>query len=540
MSIVAAMIIQHIPDRPILWCSWILMVLASQYYRKRRLINLPLETDRPIEVRSREAIRVNLLCSLVLALSFIAFPMFTPFEAALQTMLFLAMGVGTVLVVLGWPPYVFAHIWLGLVPLFVLWAWSGIAGPAGGYGLALSAIGFAYTYSIWRYGQRLYAVQTEFYENRNALADALHTAEQSDAAKTRFLAAASHDLRQPIHALSLLTSTLRLQPLEERTQAIASRIEDSVSALSNQLDALLDLSKLDAGIVKSNNERVYLRQLLDRLFEDMRDQAYRAGIVMEVVCPEDAIASTDARLLESILRNLMTNTIRHNTECRLRLEVSPRDKGWILVVADSGQGISTEEQLHVFEEFYQGNNPERDRSKGLGLGLSIVKRLAKLLSLDMQFSSTPGEGTRFEFSLPARATNETQHTLPDVPKIDLSGLRVLVLDDEDSVRSAMKELLEILGCTVEVASDISTSLDLARSRPIDLALIDYRLRGDQNGLDAVRQLRDIEPDLAAIIISGDTAPQRLREVIAADLLLLSKPVNEAALRQGIAQALSGY
>lgn len=538
MSIVAAMIIQHIPERPLLWGSWVVMVLGSQYYRMRRLPKLPQENHRPVDVRSREAIRINFICSGILALSFLAFPMFTPFEAALQTMLFLAMGVGTIVVVVGWPPYVLAHIWLGLVPLFALWAWSGIAGPGGGYGLALSAIGFSYTYSMWRFGKRLYEMNRDFFTNRTALADALQAAEQSDAAKTRFLAAASHDLRQPIHSLSLLTAALGLQPLGERATSIAGGIGEAVDALSNQLDALLDVSKLDAGVVAVNISVIDLSNLLERLASGMREQAQSAGIDIRVECPPGVLISTDEQLLESILRNLMTNTISHNSDCSLRLTVRRTDACWSLAVEDSGAGIAPQEQLHIFEEFYQINNPERDRSKGLGLGLSIVQRLADLLVLDMRFESTPGVGTRFEFFLPAATDAIAQAPVVSLDTTDLSGLRVIVLDDEHSVREAMCELLQALGCKVSLAGDVPAALNIARNGTLDLALVDYRLRGEDNGLNAVRQLRDIQPDLAAIIVSGDTAPDRLQEVAAAQLPLLSKPVSEGELRKEIARLMA--
>jgi signal transduction histidine kinase len=539
MAIVAAMIINHIPDQPLLWGSWVLMVVVSQFYRAHRLPKLPLERQRPIEQRSREAVRINLVCALVLALSFLAFPIFTPFEAALQTMLFIAMGVGTIVVVLGWPPYVFAHVWLSLVPLFALWAWSGLAGPAKGYGLALSAIGFSYSYSMWQYGKRLYAMNEDFFANRSALADALIAAEQSDAAKTRFLAAASHDLRQPIHSLSLLTAALRRQPMDDRAQSITSSIGEAVDALSTQLDALLDISKLEAGIVPVNTTTVDLSPLLQRLAMEMREDAAMLNVFILVDCPPDTFVSTDAALLESILRNLVTNAIKHNTDCEVRLSAVPAEHHCRLTVADTGSGIAQAEQAEVFEEFYQVSNPERDRSKGLGLGLSIVKRLARLLQLDMEFDSMPGHGTSFAFTLRRVSGEEIEQRGAAITpaEADLSGLAVIVLDDEKSVREAMQQLLEMLGCRVLLADTLATAVGLARNGQVDIALVDYRLPGNENGLQAVRQLRELQPDMPAIIISGDTAPDRLQEVANAGLPLLSKPLGEKALRQCIASEL---
>jgi signal transduction histidine kinase len=537
MLIVAAMIIQHIPDQPLIWGSWITLVLASQLYRRWRLPKLPMEEHRPVSERSAEVVRINLVCSVILALSFMAFPMFTPFEAALQTMLFLAMGVGTIVVVVGWPPYVFAHIVLGLIPLFALWAWSGIWGPAGGYGLALSAIGFSYSFTMWRFASRLYEINKEFFSNRSKLARALLAAEQSDAAKTRFLAAASHDLRQPIHSLSLLTAALGMQPLGERAKSITTSIAESVDALSTQFDSLLDVSKLDAGVVPVNNSDVDLTHLLERLSDSLKEQAESVGITIVVKCPPYALVNTDPGLLESVLRNLITNALSHNQDCKLLLSAKSTATDWQLTVEDTGEGIPLDAQQHIFEEFYQVNNPERDRSKGLGLGLPIVKRLAELMSLEMQFSSRPGEGTRFMFSLPF-ATGKIQ-TLPDdeTPQVKFEDLQVLVLDDEHSVRDAMKEVLEALGAVVATAQDTNEALDMITRQSPDIALVDYRLRGNENGIKAVQKLRQKLPGLPAIIVSGDTTPQRIKEMKEAGLLLLSKPVNEEALRNGFALVL---
>ena len=190
-----------------------------------------------------------------------------------MSMMFLGLGVGSIVTAVGWPPYSLAHIGISLVPLFGLWAWSGVYGSAGTLGILIALIGLSYSASMWSISKRLYGMNQEFFLNREKLVAALDEAEAAGLAKTRFLAAASHDLRQPIHTLSLFSAALGLKNLDEATQHLAENIDEAVNALSSQLDALLDVSKLDAGIVPVIPGQVNLRKLLLRLAEEHQEMA---------------------------------------------------------------------------------------------------------------------------------------------------------------------------------------------------------------------------------------------------------------------------
>ena len=534
MSIVAYLMFRHIPDKPLIWGGWMLLVIASQVYRISRLKKLPFEQHVPVKERTREAARINFVCTFIQSLSFLAFPILTPFEASVQSMMFLAMGVGSIVAAVGWAPFALTHIWASLAPMFAMWAWSGMFGPAGVLGILVALIGTAYSFTMWSISNRLFKMNQEFFENRAALGKALDDAEEAGVAKTRFLAAASHDLRQPVHTLSLFSAALGLRPLDSRTQHISENIDAAINALSTQLDALLDVSKLDAKVVEVNLEEVRLDKLVSRLCEEYQDLAAKSDIELVHACPFGATASADPVLLERLARNIITNAIKHNAECKVAVTAQLVNGSWNLLFMDNGIGISKTEHQNVFDEFYQVDNPERDRSKGLGLGLSIVKRLADLMALNMKFESSLGLGTRFTFTLPYTSQKLVEKSINQEDVVSLEGIKVLVVDDEPTVREGMETLLTLFGCQVTVAQSIGDALEACARETPDIALVDYRLRETETGISAINQLREKVPKLPAIIISGDTDPALLNELHSAEIALLNKPVSRDLLYKAIA------
>jgi CheY-like chemotaxis protein len=277
---------------------------------------------------------------------------------------------------------------------------------------------------------------------------------------------------------------------------------------------------------------------LQRLLEEFASLAEKKAIGMRLDCPESAMVNTDGTLLERMIRNLVTNAINHNSRCDLVLQVVPAGSQWRLVVKDTGRGIDPSQHEHIFEEFYQLENRERDRTKGLGLGLSIVRRLSELLELDMQFRSVPGEGTEFGFTIDAAKPAETTGAAaaPVLPSRELlRSLLVLVVDDEKSVREGMSSLLGNLGCRVMTAEDTGKALAAAAEQEPDIALVDARLRDRDSGLDTIKGLRELYPGLPAVIISGDTAPDRLLEFDRAKIPVLVKPVLVGPLQEALVE-----
>jgi signal transduction histidine kinase/CheY-like chemotaxis protein len=536
MGIIAYLIYRHIPAHPWVWGGWFALVLLSQLYRMNRLAQLPRNTHIPVARRKREAVLLNIFCRAIQSLSLIAFPLYTPFEASVQTLIFMSMGVGPLVNAVGWAPYTRVHIFITLLPVSCLWLWSGIYGSTGTLGLMVAIVVFAYGLTEWIMGKRVYRMHSGVFAHRAALALALDKAEAAGAAKTRFLASSSHDLRQPLQALSLLSGTLHMLDLDDKVRKISDSMESSIVALSSELDSLLDISKLDAGIVPVLLTHVNLASILERLCQEAKAPAKTRAISIHVECPQDSGVHTDPALLERIVRNVLTNAITHNRGCALHVAASLNDDHWELEIRDTGSGIALAEQGKVFEEFYQSHNPERDRSKGLGLGLSIVLRLSKLLDLKMEFESIPNTGTRFKFKIPL-ATGELP-VAGDTEKqaVDLRNLNILIVDDDIAVRNSMSTLLEALGCLVSGVNSTDAAIVAARSTKPDIALIDYRLRDTDSGLKTLVSLRELYIDLPAIMISGDTAPDRLREAKMAGVRLLIKPVYKDELCSAIAAA----
>jgi signal transduction histidine kinase/CheY-like chemotaxis protein len=366
--------------------------------------------------------------------------------------------------------------------------------------------------------------------------------ELASTAKSRFLAAASHDLRQPMHALGLFVARLRETVHARDAVHTIEQIEASVRALDQLLDALLDISRLDAGVLKPRLEDFQVQPLLARMQTEFLPAAQAKGLRLSVM-PSRLVVRSDPVLLERILMNLMSNAVRYTSLGGIIVGARRREGHARLEIWDSGPGIPVEKQQAIFQEFYQLGNPERDRSKGLGLGLAIVKRLAQLLEHPLDLTSSPGRGSRFSIELPlGEARRVTPPPRLRKPPGDLSGAFVVVVEDERLVREGMQDLLTQWGCQVVTAgSAMEAAARLAEHDRIpDLIISDYRLRDGETGIQAISRLQAEYPvSIPALLISGDTAPERLREARESGLRLLHKPVPPARLRAMLAALLAG-
>lgn len=532
MALLALMGAQQAPQWTWAWATWLSLQVFMQFFRVSLFSKLRRDAGQSMGSRLRKAVRMNTANSVLHGLTFAFFPLFTPFQGAVQSMLFIGMGVGSITSAVGYRPIVLAHVISSLLPMTVMWAWSGLLGPGGTTALIVSIISLAYINTLLKVSDRIYQIFIDSFEARQKLTAALGQAEISGRAKTRFLAAASHDLRQPIHTLSLFSAALGMRDLDPRSTEIARNMDVAVSAMADQLDALLDISKLDAGVVSVDETSFDLSELLQQLREECHDRAASRDIEIQLHAPEVAMVSTDFTLLGRLLRNVLTNAVRHNSHCTVEVTVSPGQGCWHLRVADSGIGIVPEEQENVFEEFYQLDNPERDRDKGLGLGLAIVGRLEQLMGLDMKFESIPDHGTSFSFDIPVGDTSNSRAPIGPAAAV-LNPLQVLVIDDEAAVREGMTTLLEAMGCMVATAYSTESALASAQEQRPDLALVDYRLRKDDSGLKAINCLRAKYPGLPAIMITADTAPHRLRQATESGVPVLIKPVLAETLKAAI-------
>ena len=367
--------------------------------------------------------------------------------------------------------------------------------------------------------------------------------ELANLARSRFLAAASHDLRQPLHTLSLYSAALKLHAADGATGEIAIHINKALASLSALVDSLLDISKLDAGAVRPEPQNVNLRSVIERIEADYRPLANGKGLEFHVVAP-DLLVETDPVLLERLLRNLVDNAFKYTAAGNVTLAAEMHDRLARIVVRDTGMGIPAAERERIFEEFYQIGNPERDRVQGLGLGLAIVQRLAHLLGLALTLESELGRGSTFAVTLPPaterRASPRGPAARSETARPALDGARILVIDDESDVRAGMRALLEQLGCRVSVCSGYAEAERLLEQdglEDVHVIVSDFRLRAHESGIDTVRRLRERLGDVPALLVSGDTAPERLREAQSSGLPLLHKPVSADKLTEAILAAL---
>lgn len=366
-------------------------------------------------------------------------------------------------------------------------------------------------------------------------------AEQANDAKSKFLAAASHDLRQPIHALNLFISVLEGTELDEKQRTVLSHIRHSTDASSEMLNTLLNFSRLEAGVIKPHPEPTPLKPLLQKLENELQPVANDKGITYRTR-PAELRVHTDPALLELILRNLVTNAIRYTESGGILVGCRRRGDRAIIEVWDTGIGIDPAQQRAIFKEFHQLGNPERDSRKGLGLGLAICDGLAHNLGHRLSVSSVPNRGSVFRLELLlAKARVADQIVIEDSQATELlvPHLRVLIIDDNEEARNAMRALLTSWQCDCNVAEGLEEALEIAEQHPPQLVISDYRLRHHQTGSNAIVALRNlIDPSLPAILVTGDTAPERIREAEKSGVPLLHKPISTEQLRKVINDIMS--
>ncbi len=366
-------------------------------------------------------------------------------------------------------------------------------------------------------------------------------AERASQDKSKFLAAASHDLRQPLHALGLYLGTLKSKLDTNAQLQLAEKMGAAIQATEELFQRLLDISKLDAGIVTPHIEDCAIKDIFKRLEIRFAPMAQSKNIDLKIQCYEGAI-QTDPLLLDRIMDNLVSNAIRYTETGSINIIAAPAGSNVTIEVQDTGRGIPTEELDNIFTEFYQLHNPERDRSKGLGLGLSIVKRLCQLLDHHLEVESSTGQGATFQLTVAAGELDKI--AAPDdikrrPPSWDLTGTNILVIDDEAEIRDAMNELLSSWGCNAICVDSAAEAIQASDedNKPA-LIIADYRLRESKTGVDAISQVNIALSDkIPAILITGDTAPARLQEAAKSNFILLHKPVNPAQLRRVVNRLL---
>ena len=492
-------------------------------------------------------LKVGLLMAgggVLMAVSVLGFGGMSDLGHAAVSIILLAVATGSVISTAGYRRVFLAYAAPMLLPLAVGWALSPHDPAEAAIHWGLSVLVLIYLAFLVGVAKQQAAVfedscRIRFAEKKlNAqLQRALENESEAHRAKTHFLAAASHDLRQPIHSMNVLVAALSMRPLDERGQQITQLLANVNKTLAAQLDALLDISRLDAGTVEVAHRLQHLDRLVTEHFQLMENAARDRGLRCSLQVDGPVPVWTDPGLLLRVISNLTDNAIKYNRqEGEVRLRVWREGDQACLSVADTGIGIAEAEQPKVFREFYQVDNVERDRTKGLGLGLSIVQRLAALLDIQVSLQSAAGQGTTVTLRMPLAlehngSTPAADTTMPSAGVgSGLKGLRVLVVDDDAQVRQSMEMLLSEVGCQVRVAAGTSQACDIARQHPLDVLLTDLRLQAGDDGLQVLQAVRALQPGLRAALITGETAPDRLRQAQGAGVPLLHKPVTLDTLR----------
>jgi len=376
----------------------------------------------------------------------------------------------------------------------------------------------------------------------NELREVYREAEKADRAKTRFLAAASHDLRQPLQAISMFSGALKASLEDGKDLDTVMRIQECIGGANELLEALLDVSRLDAGVLTPQPRDFIACDLMERIEIEFADQAKDKKLALQVV-PSTAIVHTDQALLHRIISNLVANAIRYTDQGRVLIGCRLHGRLLRFEIWDTGQGIEADLRERVFEEFFQIGNPERDRQRGLGLGLAIVRRLAALLRLTVSLDSQPGKGSVFRVDLPL-ATSQDYLVEPDsadpVDNALVVGRTIMVIDDDPVQVEALSSLLAGWGCKVMTAGQVADAREaLGGGRIPDAILADYRLRLGETGVEAVSVVRRATGvDIPGIIITGDTEPARLLKAAGSGMVLLAKPVDADELLSALANTLA--
>ena len=374
-------------------------------------------------------------------------------------------------------------------------------------------------------------------ERTNAqLSAAKEEAENANLSKTRFLAAASHDLLQPVMSAKLSISALANVHQSQEGWRLARQVEGSLQTIEDLIKTLLDISKLDAGVVTPEVRRFPLDELLEGLHGTFESAIPSEGFRLKVR-PCGLMVESDPVLLHRVLLNLVSNAIHYTRKGGILVGVRRRSLSCHLDITDTGAGIPEYEQQRIFDEFYRGSSSCNGNRAGLGLGLSIVKRITQALGHELSLKSVAGRGSRFRISLPVAGTaaTQTQASQGLMPLAPLSGNFVLIVENEPAAARAMQNLFEQWGCQTVLASGLS-DVDCLLSnfdRLPDIVVADYHLDGNEVGVAAIKAVHAIDPGVPALVITADHSGETARAVGAAGATLLHKPISPGRLRAAV-------
>jgi two-component system, sensor histidine kinase len=466
-----------------------------------------------------------------------------PSADTLLTGIYLAAAGLAAPLVSAWRPAIYLSLLPSLMPLLVTLAirpFTGVS-PMSTNSLLLASIGAAFLLVLERLMMAqndslalLLAVRFHNEDLVKQLRSQIEVAARANQEKTRFVASAAHDLRQPLHALGMFCATLEQRLNNTLEKPLVRNMMNAIESLEDSFGAMLDISRLDAGVVQTAPQTFPIRDVFRRLYQQFGGDAEARDLSLRFRATRRIVRS-DPLLLERVLANLVQNSLRYTRRGGVLVAARRHSRGIALEVWDTGVGIPEDKREMIFREFYQIDNPERDRGRGLGMGLAIVLRICNLLEHPLEVRSTVGRGSVFRIVVPAgdvNAINAPPAETDTLPPRKLGTITVLLIDDERAIREATRELLRPLHVEVIVAATIAEAVALAKDtgKQIDMILSDWRLRGQETGIEAVRAVRSICGDATpAVLITGDTSPDLLKLAHENALVVLHKPLQPRQL-----------
>jgi len=538
--VISGLAYEKVPTQYIL--VWLSMVIGMQILRVTKIRDLAKKTAIPGGKRLKTVSLISLINGLVLASSTMFFSSFDEISRAVYSMIMIGMVAGTIATSHGYRPVFIGFVLPILTSVSIAWLLTG----SDTLTLAISVLMTTLGVFMYISSRDVYASFIDGFSIRQELETALDSERSANAAKTRFLAAASHDLRQPLHAMSMLSAALTVRDLDERSSMIAEKMNSAMSDLSNELDSLLDISKLDAGVMRVRPTYFNVCFSISNIISSYEELSKRKGINLVLLECKPVFVEIDKALFERVIRNLLDNAIKYTKSGSVTLGIKINNQHCSVFIEDTGIGIPLNEQEKIREEFYQLNNPQRDRQKGLGLGLSIVWRLIPLIDGSLSMESELGKGTKYLLTIPTSPertdkdiTDRYLRTPSDLKAIFgyLEGTSVLLIEDDKDVRLSTRMLLENCGLVVYEATGTREATTIAQHENIDIALVDLRLRGSDNGFTTISYLRSIQPDIPIIILSGETSPAALKQAETAQCEFIVKPVDMTTLIAEISNSL---
>lgn len=513
-SLIAILIYQDFPSIWVivwLFCFIVIQTLSLKFRRETPLKKIT------HEAKLSRGVIINIFDGFIAASCVIFFPYVHDITIMLVITFLLISCTGAILTTIGYSKFYFSYSVPVLAVIILASACTALLYNGSQKLLIVSIATLAIIYPLFnvsialsRHFREAFSTNLKIKEINHQLNIAVQDSKRANESKTRFLASASHDLRQPINTLSLFVASLTLKDNNQEHAEIIGHMNTAISSIDAQLESLLDISKLDAGIVSVNEKECDVSSLVKGLCGTFENQvAERVSLRVQDIT-SNSILRTDIVLLERVLINLISNALKHTESGYIDITLKNNNDKIQISIKDTGTGIPAEELEKIFDEFYQVDNAERNAEKGLGLGLSIVKRLTSLLDIDLELTSQFGIGTKVILEIPIQDNFSEEYSISEHSHLQHDPKqysKIMILDNEVGNVIAMESALTMMGFKADAFTDAKEALLASHENNFDLALIDFRLPGPLNGDDVISAMKKNNRNTKFFLLTGDSKVQ---------------------------------